>query len=337
MRFRLTKLLASVSVIALVMAGCNTYVPRAETPVPAINAGYKIGDIELKDDPVPTLDDVMNRVPSRKSVDEKPEDRLRAPAMRDSALAYGARAGLAYTSRGINASLKGKAEDLTRIYDFNRILIRTASGVTIMPPVISEAKDTYETSDAGRTLRVADVSYLIVEQARFTPTAPLWHTYLVRSYVTPEPPPDQLLPRDGSEREAWKRWVSEGWHMGVTQAQEIFEADLRRLERDFTGMLKYKGLLEEKKVSAPVVAEGNLGNTGTGQDMRVNDRALRITRDPTLQVGPNGERRFEASPLPGATQDAVAPIQRQAVPAGPPRRAAAPSRYERRAVAEPRF
>jgi len=184
---------------------------------------------------------------------------------------------------------------------------------------------------------VADVSYLIVEQARFTPKAPLWHTYLIRSYVTPEPPPDQLLPRDGSERDAWKRWVAEGWHMGVTQAQEIFEADLRRLERDFTGMLKYKGLLEEKKVSAPVVAEGNLGNTGTGQDMRVNDRALRITRDPTLQVGGAAERRFEASPLPGGPEAAVAPIQRQAVPAAHPRRVSAPSRRERRAVAEPRF
>ena len=334
---KLPRLLASVSVIALLLAGCNAHVARVVEPIPSVNAGYRIGDIALQDDPVPTLEDVMNRVPSRKSGDEKPEDRLRAPAMRDSALAYGARAGLAYTSRGINASLKRRAEDLTRIYDFNRILIRTPSGATIMPPVISEAKDTYETSDAGRTLRVADVSYLIVEQARFTPTAPLWHTYLIRTYVTPEPPPDLLLPRDGAERDAWKRWVTEGWHMGVTQAQEIFEADLRRLERDFTGMLKYKGLLEERKVSAPVVAEGSLGNTGTGQDMRVNDRALRITRDPTLQVGPGGERRFEASPFPGATPDAVAPIQRQAVPAGPPRRAAAPVRRERRAVAEPRF
>ncbi|MCP1591927.1 hypothetical protein J2W81_006557, partial [Methylorubrum extorquens] len=100
---KLPRLLASVSVLTLLLAGCNAHAPRVVEPIPSVNAGYRIGDIALQDDPVPTLEDVMNRVPSRKSGDEKPEDRLRAPAMRDSALAYGARAGLAYTSRGINA------------------------------------------------------------------------------------------------------------------------------------------------------------------------------------------------------------------------------------------
>ena len=265
--------------------------PRAD-----VNASSRLGDLDIPVVDTPTLEQIIAKAPVKKKDDgEKEGDKLRAPAMRDAALSYGARAGLAWTSRGINEQLRSRAAELTKTYDFNRVLIRTPSQASIMPPVISEAKETYETADAGKTLRVADTVYEIVEQARFVPVAPLWHSYLVRSYTAPENPPDSLLPKSDGERDAWKHWVTEGWNMGIKQAQEIFEADLRRLERDFLGMVRYKALLEEGKVSAPVVAEGNLGVTGNGTDMRVNDRALRITKDPLLQTPSNN---WQASPSP---------------------------------------
>src|SRR5690606_17780924 len=142
----------------------------------------------------------------------------RAPAMRDAALSYGARAGLAWTSRSINQMLNEQADQLTTTYDFGSLLISGPDGVTILPPVISEARETWESYEAGRAIRVADTVYEIIEQSRFTPVAPLWHSYLVREYSAPEAPPDELLPRNSKEREAWRRWVTEGWEMGVRQA-----------------------------------------------------------------------------------------------------------------------
>src|SRR3546814_7794007 len=60
--------------------------------------------------------------------------------------------------------------------------------------------------------------------------------------------------------------ISDGWKMGVKQARDIFQSDLNRLERDYTGMIRYKVLLEQGKVSAPVIAEGAMGVTGSGLD-----------------------------------------------------------------------
>lgn len=277
-----------------------------------VNAGTRLGDLDIPVVETPSLEQIIAKTPVKKKDDgEKESDKLRAPAMRDAALSYGARAGLAWTSRGINEQLRSRAAELTKTYDFNRVLIRTPSQATILPPVISEAKETYETADAGKTLRVADTVYEIVEQARFVPIAPLWHSYLVRSYTAPENPPDTLLPKSDGERDAWRRWVTEGWDMGIKQAQEIFDADLRRLERDFVGMVRYKALLEEGKVSAPVVAEGNLGVTGNGTDMRVNDRALRITKDPTLQTPTKG---WQASPSPLSESNRLDPPTSQSEP-----------------------
>jgi defect in organelle trafficking protein DotC len=282
--------------------------PRAD-----VNSSTRLGDINIPVVDTPSLEQIIAKAPVKKKDDgEKESDKLRAPAMRDAAMSYGARAGLAWTSRGINEQLRSRSAELTKTYDFNRVLIRTSSQATILPPVISEAKEAYETADAGKTLRVADTVYEIVEQARFVPNAPLWHSYLVRSYTAPEDPPDTLLPKSDGERDAWRRWVTEGWSMGIKQAQEIFDADLRRLERDFVGMVRYKALLEERKVSAPVVAEGNLGVTGNGTDMRVNDRALRITKDPLLQTPTKG---WQASPSPLTESNRLDPPTSQSEPA----------------------
>lgn len=307
--------------------------PSGPTPV-LINPDYVAGAIEIPAGPIPTLQDVINRAPSRDAAPRDGEDRLRSPAMREAAMAYGAKAGLAWENRNIMTMLNGKADQVSRVYDFDSLLIRGPDNVKILPPVISEARETWESSEAGRTLRVADTSYEIIEQARFTPVAPLWHTYLVRDYQTPEPPPDVLLPRDSGERDQWSRWVSEGWAMGREQAQEIFKSDLERLERDFAGMVRYKALLEEGKVSAPVVADARLGTTGTGDSMRVNDRAIRITQDPQLQVRSDPE--WQASPttpgpdaLPTGSDPTVAPPPASARPAA--RSAPAPRTGTRRA------
>lgn len=313
------RLFGTASLVAVLAACASTAKPVISTgPAPVlVNPGYQAGYLNMPDTPVPSIDEIVNRVPS-KSAPKAGEDRLRSPAMRDAALAYGAQGGLAWESREINKMLQTQSADISRTYDFQRVMIKGPDNVMIMPPVISEIRETWESSEAGRTLRVADTMYEIVEQATFAPVAPLWHTYLMRAYDTPSSPPDLLLPRDKQEREGWKSAVVEGWAAGRQQAQDIFKADLERLERDFTGMVRYKALLEEGKVSAPVVSDARLGTTGTGQDMRVNDRAIRIMQDPSLQVGTPGA--WQATPtttLPSGQPTGANPaIPRTACPEG---------------------
>jgi defect-in-organelle-trafficking protein DotC len=276
-------LLAGVGGVALMVAGCaqSPLVPE----MPGVNPDYHAGSLNLPNTPVPNLEEVINRVPDRKDDDkDAKEDRLRNSAMHDAAVSYGARAGLAWETRNINKAVEAHAPETSRVYDFQRLLIKGPDHVMILPPVISEAKKAWEAQDAGKSLRVADTVYEIIDQARFTAVPPAWQSYIVRDYKSPEGPPDGLLPQDGSERDKWVKWVTEGWAAGRKQAQDIFKADLDRLERDFSGMVRYRALL---------------GTTGTGQDMRVNDRAVRITRDPTLNVAaPNDWHASATTPTP---------------------------------------
>lgn len=299
--------LAAVSLLALAAAGCTTsngVAPAADavlSPAEAkqradVNPDYSAGSVSIPTKSTPSLGDMIAKTSTVQKKKDEPkdgEDRLRLPAMQEAATAFGARGGLAFTTREINKKLQANSASLSKTYDFQRLMIQGPNGVMVNPPVIVEAIDAWESFDAGKTLRVADTVYEIVEQARFSSVAPMWQTYLVSNFEEAKLPPDALLPRNESEKAKWQQWVTEGWKKGEEQAEEIFQANLDRLNRDYTGMIRYRTLLEEGKVSAPVLAEGNLGNTGTGQDMRVNDRAIRITQDPTLQINPTG---WSASP-----------------------------------------
>jgi defect-in-organelle-trafficking protein DotC len=298
MKFRY---LAAVSLIAISTAGCTSTssvmpgdsgidAPK-EAPLRAdINPGYKAGSLDFKTEPTKSLEDIMAKgLFKPKKVDEKEaEDKLRLPAMEETALAYGTRAGLAYETARINKRLEANASSMTKAYNFQNLMLQGPNNTMVMPPIISEAKDTWEVFDAGKTLRVADNFYEIIEQSRFTPVAPMWQTYAITRFEEPQEPPEALLPQTESERDRWNRWIAKGFGKGQEQAHEILKANLARLDRDFTGMVRYKVLLEEGKVSAPVLAAAPLGATGTGQDMRVNDNAIRMTAEPQLQVNTKG-------------------------------------------------
>jgi len=302
-----TLLLAAVAPMAL--AACAQTLPPPTTSVLA--SGSDRADVNQPQQPMglpgttgkpsTSLAEMQELRGSPQKAETAEADRLRGAALRDNALSYGAQGGLAWASKEINSMLERQAANLTRTWDFNRMLLRQPGGVSVLPPVISEGKDTYEQADAGRTLRVADRYYEIVDQARFAPTAPMWQEYLVRNFTSPRTPPADVLPKDDAERELWRRYVSEGWSKGEEQAREIFKLDLARLERDHLGMIRYTELLERGQVSAPVVASQNLGTTGSGQNMRVGDTINRITRDPRLNV----QRPSDWQSLPSNGTDAT--------------------------------
>lgn len=214
---------------------------------------------------------------------------IRQSALQDTANSIAAQAGLAYRSKQINFVLRKESRLLEQVFDFDAMLLDH----NVLPPVLTEARDTLNL-DNSMTIRLADRDYQIASPARFVTVAPTWRDYLWMNYTKPERPNGALLPQNAAERKLWKQYIKDGWNMGVQQAMDIFSANLGRLQRDFLGMILYRKLYAQNIVSAPFVSEADLGITGGGNAMRINDRVLRITAVSELNPDSNNWRAIFA-------------------------------------------
>lgn len=204
---------------------------------------------------------------------------LRAKSLQDSAMSIGAQGGLAWASEKINARMNDDSRYLDTIYNFNAMVLSHG----VVPPVLEEGDNTLNLDDPN-TIRVSDRTYKILKQARFATTPPNWREYLWLTYSKPALPDKTLLPKNASEQKIWKEGIHAGWEKGVAQSYSIFQQNLARLKREYRGMVLYRKLLQEKMISPPFVARTELGVTGNGSDMRVNDQVLRIVELPKLQT-----------------------------------------------------
>ena len=242
-----------------------------------------------RDDEPPFLSDLTNLRKENTVVDTKgalPLD-IRGDAIKEAALSFGARGGLAWRTWQIRQELDGSARYMDKIYNFRQLLIPAPSGLLIEPPIISEAMDAVLIDNQGMDVALADRVLNINKNARIVTAPRTWRFYLERDWGSEDvtPPPDILRPSNPDERARWKRYVTEGWNKGVEQANEVFQADLNRLTADFKGMVRYRELLAQGMVSPPYTAQTYRGVTGDGDTMRVGDRALEITELPQLQTG----------------------------------------------------
>lgn len=213
-----------------------------------------------------------------KALEEIPQIRLEA--LREAALRYGTRGGLARRSYEIAMMLADQETMLDGIYNFGAMLLDK----NVLPPVLSEAQNWLNQPDPN-TIRVADAAYRIERQAQFVTVPPNWREYLVRDYKHEiERPTALLLPQNEAETKLWQKYVADGWALGVRQADEIFQRSLARLERDFKGMVLYRSLLAKGMISKPYVAQASMGVTGDGDAININDRILRITAKPQLET-----------------------------------------------------
>jgi len=220
------------------------------------------------DDPIHSEDDTSSNV-----------SQIRNKALEDTAMSLGAQGGLAVASKEVNSRMDGDKWSLETIYNFNGMLLTHG----VLPPVLVESDESLNLADPN-TIRVADKTYKIVSQARFATTPPNWRDYLWMPYNKPEMPDKVLLPHTEEERKIWIKAIKVGWEKGTEQSYSIFQQNLARLKRDYQGMILYRKLLQEKMVSPPYVSKTELGVTGNGTDMRINDQVLRITELPKLQT-----------------------------------------------------
>ncbi len=200
-------------------------------------------------------------------------------------LAYGARGGLAARAFAINEMLRRYESTLDNVYDFSDVILRRPGSRIIMrPPVVSEAEMALALGDGGQIARETACVYSISKVAQLGSAPPNWRTYLVRTWEQPSRPADAVLPRTEQEVQYWNKYVGEGWAEGERQAVEIFLNDLGRLQRDITGMARYRVLLRAGVVANPKVATKQQVVDGGGNELRAGDRIVTITSQPGLQA-----------------------------------------------------
>ena len=228
--------------------------------------------------PPPVLEDLQEQ--NKGDAPDKGEVmglQIRNDALREAALSYGARGGLAYRTFEIQRRLVEHGASLDKTFDFTRLLIAAPSGLLIEPPIVSEAQRAVLVNGGGQEAAVADRVFRINQAARIVTAPRNWRLYLERDWGRVDPPPTLLLPRDEEERKIWRDLVLEGWNAGLAQAEETFEADLDRTTNDYVGMARYRELLAQGMISPPYAMHEDRGVTGGGAEMRVGDRGVTIT------------------------------------------------------------
>jgi defect-in-organelle-trafficking protein DotC len=219
------------------------------------------------------------------------DSRIRYKALEDTALSIGAQGGLYSASEDIDSHLENDKKRLENIFNFNGMMLTHG----VLPPVLEQGDDSLNMDDPD-TIRISDKTYKIVAQARFVTTPPNWREYLWLSFEKPEIPNKILLPQTKAERRVWAHSIKIGWDKGTQQAYDIFQQNLARLKRDYQGMILYRKLLQEHLISAPYVSKTDLGITGDGEAMRINDQVLRITEHPQLQTESKSWRPIVVKP-----------------------------------------
>lgn len=212
---------------------------------------------------------------------ESTVDDMRLTAVKEAAATLGAQSGLAWRMKQINDRVTNVHESLDQIFNFRRLMLAHQ----VVPPVLVTADNIVNMGD-NDTLRVAEKAYAIEIGPRFANSPPNWQSYLLTYFAKPEAPDTTLLPKTKEEVIAWNKTIVSSWKSGVEQANGIFRSNLARLKRDYDGMLLYKKLLAQKMITPPFVAETNLGITGSPEEMRLNDKILRITNKSTLVNDP---------------------------------------------------
>ena len=74
----------------------------------------------------------------------------------------------------------------------------------------------------------------------------------------------------------WQTAISKGWAEGRESADQTLEANVNRLTRDYTGMLRYSALLQQGMIQAPDITEQQQSVTGDREQLLIGDKVKRM-------------------------------------------------------------
>ena len=220
------------------------------------------------------LQDILNSAPH--SPDGSGIPQIRYNALRETAITYGAQAGLARRSYENQQKLEKQATNLDVIYNFQSLMVEG----NVIPAVLTETSDVYDQS-ADDMLRVIGKVFRIEQQARFSYVPPTWRAYMLVGFAFDANLVAAVAPQNDGERALWRTAVEEGFTIGSAQADEILKQNFTTLQRDFLGMVLYHRMLDNGMVTKPYVAANKLGVTRSKDGaMHVGEVFLRITAMP---------------------------------------------------------
>lgn len=198
---------------------------------------------------------------------------LRARAQRRAAYTLAVQTAVAYRYGQIDRALMRHRAELGQIYNFRPLMLDNGR---MMPPVIEGSRQAfrlYSTRHASSAVTV----YRIDRAARLTTVEPTWRGYLIREYHVVRVVP-ALLPRNHVERKRWRAAVARGWKAGVVLAGQLFRQNLARLTRDMVGAIRFKRLVLQHVVAAPVVSASDPHVAFEGNTLEIGRRDFLLTR-----------------------------------------------------------
>lgn len=213
---------------------------------------------------------------------------IRVGALTEGAQAYGSQMGYARRAWEIMRRMEERSGQLSEVFEFARVIERAPvrTGVVI-PPVVSRNFHAYDLDEEGREASAADEYLTIILPGRLAPVEPTWRDYLVLSPKIPDEPARSLLPINKVEKEVFTSAFEEGWDAGIEMANAEFGNRLDRLQRDYTGMLQYRRLVAQGMMDRMVLEDANFGVTGSGGEMRIGNRNVRIISDAEFNSDPD--------------------------------------------------
>lgn len=215
---------------------------------------------------------------------------MRVNAVRDVAKRLGIQEGAKWRYDLIVEALSKHEKTLDQVYGFRFVLIDSK----ILPPVIIQSSGSIDVKD--RVAVQTGTSYKIIKDARFVSNPPSWRDYLLqqRSFEV-QPIPSSLYPKDKDEEKIWREVVASGWKRGIALADSVFEINLRKLDRDFRGMILFRLLSGQGFLSLPRVSEGRYAVRVGDKTLDLNQASFQIVRDSAFQQEDKW-RPFQASP-----------------------------------------
>ena len=262
---KMLKLSLLVSLMLSTQVFAQSSFPGLNYPQPDVN--------KTKAQQSSSMDDLLSGKITSKENNKKSEvSELRKQAIVEIATALGSSGGLAHRMKERRIELDTLAQDMDKTFDFTKVTIDNG----VMAPVLTEGLSNYA-QESDDQVRIADKIYKIEAPAKFVSVYPNWRTYLNFAFPTYDTPSSAYLPKDDGEKQIWDESVKKGWLTGVRQADKIVESSFNRLLRDYQGMVKYKILLAQGLITPTIIAKQNLGVTGGGREMSINDQVFRIS------------------------------------------------------------
>ncbi|EBH2659078.1 type IV secretory system conjugative DNA transfer family protein [Salmonella enterica subsp. enterica serovar Newport] len=190
----------------------------------------------------------------------------------DAGKTLGFRGGKAQRSWELIQALNARESTLNALYDFRPLI----SPEGWLPPVIDEAKDVaHITPDQIRT---SSHVWTIIRPERFVSNPPQWRDWLLRGLSTTATPGTEgsVVPGDRNQRQVWETALRQGWQEGRASADLTLETSMKRLTRDYRGMMLYALLWRQGMITRPSVSDQMQTVTGTGQKLVTGDRVRRL-------------------------------------------------------------